>query len=164
MITVEYSGSNPFVWSQSINWRKASFSGIAPEQTHNKWFIITIYGGGYPFKNYQTWLKLNFTWDTSCNRFVCVCVSCGNKSSFLIPDKIHCFKPLFQWKHAYWLCTVIILTMVHTSYHSLAWASYLAQSILTSHYGNKMISRHDGKWCKRPGSVINVNKLTFKHA
>ncbi len=35
LITVEYSGSNPFVWSQSINSRKAIiFSGIAPVETH----------------------------------------------------------------------------------------------------------------------------------
>ena len=39
---------------------------------HNKRFIITISGGGYPFKNFQACLKLNFTWDKACNRFICV--------------------------------------------------------------------------------------------
>ncbi len=33
---LQYSGSNPFVWSQSINSRKASFSGIAPVETRQK--------------------------------------------------------------------------------------------------------------------------------
>ncbi len=33
---LQYSGSNPFVWSQSINSRKAGFSGIATVETHNK--------------------------------------------------------------------------------------------------------------------------------
>ncbi len=83
---LEYSGSNPFVLSQSINSCKASFSGIAPVETHNKQFIIGISGGGYPFK---TCLKLNFTWNKARRAIdLCVCAFCGNKSGFLIPDKI----------------------------------------------------------------------------
>ncbi len=98
---LEYSGSNPFVWSQSINSRKASFSGIAPVETHNKRFIITISGGGYPFKNFQTCLKLNFTWDKACNRFVCVCVLWKQKHLSNSWQDINWFKP-FLWKHTHW--------------------------------------------------------------
>ena len=60
-----------FVWSQSINSRKASFSRNAPLKTHSKRFIITITGGGYPFKNFQTMVEAEFTWDKSCNRDEC---------------------------------------------------------------------------------------------
>ncbi len=81
---------DPFVWSQSINSRKAIISGIAPVETYNNRFIITISGGGYPFKNFQTWLKLNLL-GTRRAINLCVCVFCGNKSGFLIPDKINRF-------------------------------------------------------------------------
>ncbi len=70
---LEYSGSIPFVWSQSINSRMASFSWIGPVETHNNRIIITISGGGYPFKNFQTWLKLNF-YSRQCVQWIWVSV------------------------------------------------------------------------------------------
>ena len=108
---LEYSGSNPFFWSQSINSHKASFSGIAPVETHNKQFIITISGGGYLFKNFQTCLKLNFTWDKACNRFVCACVLWKQKRLSNSRQDINQFKP-FLWKDSHFLTWHFIYNII----------------------------------------------------
>ncbi len=87
---LEYSDSNPFVWSQSINLRKASFSGIAPVETHNKRFIITISGGGYFIRSRisrhgWSWILLGTM--HAIDLFVCEIYE--NKSDFLISHKIN---------------------------------------------------------------------------
>ena len=52
-------------------------------------------GPGNPFKNFQTWMKLNVTWDNACNRFVFVCLL-WKQNRLFNPQQDKPIKPLFS--------------------------------------------------------------------
>ncbi len=88
-----------FVWSQSINSRKASFSGIAPIETRTvcnhlwKWFSV---------QELPDMVEAEFYLG---RRAIDLCVGVGvcvlwKQKRLSNPDKTNYFKPLFLWKHA----------------------------------------------------------------